>query len=94
MVNYGAPRSCGWRQVGRLARMTDVDYNVRPVLVGGPADEQEMVTFEVEPEERFVGLVIGGSTHVWERGELLDGTGPVPQQHFNYGGFAHFVGAR
>jgi hypothetical protein len=73
--------------------MTKVDPNVRPVLVGGPAEAQDMVNFEVEPEERFVGLVIGGSTHIWERAELLDGTGPVPQQHFKWAGFAHFVNA-
>lgn len=56
--------------------------DVRPVLVGGPVGAQELAPAEVARDEHYVTLLIDRTTYIWTRGELIDGTGPVPQQYF------------
>lgn len=57
-------------------------WAVRPILVGGPRDAQELAPIEVGPDEQDVTLAIDGTTYIWTRGELLEGDGPILEQYF------------
>jgi hypothetical protein len=56
--------------------------HVRPVVVGGPPEAQEMVPKEVGPDQDDITIAIDGTTYIWTRGEPIDGGGPVPVQYF------------
>ena len=55
---------------------------VRPVLVGGPPEAQDLAPIEVGPDEQEIRLAIGGTNFIWIRDEPIDGTGPVIEQYF------------
>jgi hypothetical protein len=53
-----------------------------PILVGGPREAQGLAPMEVGPNQDEITLAIGGTTYIWTRDELIDGTGPVVEQLF------------
>jgi hypothetical protein len=56
--------------------------NVRPVLLGGPREAQELAPTEVGPGQHEIKLAIDGTTYIWTRAEQVDGAGPVVAQYF------------
>jgi uncharacterized small protein (DUF1192 family) len=74
--------------------MGETAGSVRPVLVDGPREAQDMAPIEVGPDQHEIRLAIDGTTFIWIRAELIDGTGPVVQQYFRLMAMSQFRDAR